>query len=685
MSAPSFRVDRSREACDRAEDFLREGDSARDEQDLDSARFAFAEAAKIARHLKRPDLLTRAALGWGYMGAGAGVGIVDYDLVALIEEALTNVPKESAETAVLLGRLATDLYWSQQRSRAIELGDQALDMARRLGDTKTLLIVLMYREWMLWAPSNLRARLAVATEMIEMADPRDWQLRIRGLEYRVGASLELGDIHQVDEDLLEMANIVRRLPSPTGHLERYNVMRTLMRGEFEDTERWLALELAVAERNPNIFATCLGHKVQLLFEQGRAAEALSILTGASAQAPQIPVIRTAVASISAETGKQIRASSELEYLAADDFARVPEDWNWIGTMALLAEVAVRVNDFERAAILYRLLSPYSDRSVTLGFGEFYYNSVSFYLGMVSTAVAQYDRAEGELETAVRFNQRLGAGVALARTRAAYARMLFRRETNGDHSRAIELLELARRAAQEYGMNGLLLELEQLEQVHLLGVNRSGNLRTHDGIRVQPAAFARDGDMWKAEWLGQSVHLRPMKGFEAIRNLLSRPGDDVPIVELGQIMDLVLGGEAPLDSADRGDAGPMLDAEAKQEYRARLRELHTELDEAREFNDLGRIEEHSRELEYLEGELRRAVGLGGRDRRVSSASERARIRVTNAIRAAIARIEQYSPGLGAHLRASIKTGAICSYRPDPGVAITWQLDLGPIDSLNLPKT
>jgi hypothetical protein len=199
-----------------------------------------------------------------------------------------------------------------------------------------------------------------------------------------------------------------------------------------------------------------------------------------------------------------------------------------------------------------------------------------------------------------------------------------------------------------------------------------------GSAAREAVFARDGDLWQAEWLGRSVHLRPMKGFEAVRYLLSRPGEAVPIVELGQIMDAVVCAEPPLDSAVQGDAGPMLDAEAKQEYRARTRELHSELDEAREFNDLGRIEELFRELEFLEGEMRRAVGLGGRDRRVSSAYERARIRVTNAIRAAIARIEQYRPGLGAHLRASIKTGAVCSYRPDPVVAITWRLDLAPID-------
>ncbi len=219
---------------------------------------------------------------------------------------------------------------------------------------------------------------------------------------------------------------------------------------------------------------------------------------------------------------------------------------------------------------------------------------------------------------------------------------------------------------------------------------SGAKMTIEGGLTNPssvgreAVFARDGQVWKAGWLGQSVYLCPMKGFEAIRYLLSRPGDGVPVVELGQIMDLAFHGEVPLDSC-RGDSGPMLDAEAKQEYRARLRELDSELNEAREFNDVGRIEGLSHELEYLIGELRRAIGLGGRDRRFSSASERTRIRVTNAIRNAITRIEQYRPDLGAHLRASIKTGLVCSYRPVSLVVINWRLDLAPIDPLGLAKT
>lgn len=665
---------------ERAEQLLKTGDFARDARDLDSARDAFSEAAEIARRLKRHDLIRRAALGWGKMGAGAGPGVVDHELISLIEEALSTLQTESAERAVLLGRLAIDLYWSQQRPRAIELGNKAMEIARRLGDTKTLLVVLVYREWMLWSPANLNARLTLASEMVAMADPHDWEVRLRAHEYRLGALLELGDIHQVDEEIAAIANVVRRFRSSTGHLERFNAMRALMRGEFDDAERWLSLELAVAERrqDKNIFQTYAGQLVQLLVDRGRAEEVLPLLTGASSQVPQIPVVRMAVAYVCSEIGRLAQARAELQYLAADDFSKVPEDWNWIGTIAHLAEVAVKVRDLERAAILHLMLSPFADRSVTLGWGEIYNNSASFYLAIVSTVLSEFDRAELEFDTAIRFNQKLGAGPALARTNSAYATMLFRRGRADDYSRAIALMDNARHAAQEYGMHGLLRAFGEIEEIARLHCVSGESRQTNLGSAGQGAVFARYGDLWKAEWLGQSVYLRPMKGFEAIRYLLSRPGDDVPIVELGQMMDA--SGEAvPLDSSVRGDAGPMLDAEAKQEYRARLRELHSELDQAREFNDLGRIEELSRELEYLEAELRRAVGLGGRDRRVSSASERARIRVTNAIRAAIARIEQYRPDLGAHLRASIKTGATCWYRPDRGVAITWRLEIAAVDS------
>jgi hypothetical protein len=79
-----------------------------------------------------------------------------------------------------------------------------------------------------------------------------------------------------------------------------------------------------------------------------------------------------------------------------------------------------------------------------------------------------------------------------------------------------------------------------------------------------------------------------------------------------------------------------------------------------------------ERDFLARELSRAVGLGGRDRRVGSAAERARASVTRAVRHAMGRIRTHHPRLGAHLEQAIRTGTYCTYLPDPRVPIAWKL-------------
>jgi hypothetical protein len=57
---------------------------------------------------------------------------------------------------------------------------------------------------------------------------------------------------------------------------------------------------------------------------------------------------------------------------------------------------------------------------------------------------------------------------------------------------------------------------------------------------------------------------------------------------------------------------------------------------------------------------------------TSAAERARVNVTRAIRSALARIAKHSPALRRHLETTIRTGAFCSYTPDPGALRVWQI-------------
>ena len=121
---------------------------------------------------------------------------------------------------------------------------------------------------------------------------------------------------------------------------------------------------------------------------------------------------------------------------------------------------------------------------------------------------------------------------------------------------------------------------------------------------------------------------------------------------------------------------MLDAPAKAAYQARLTELGAELEEAEHFHDPARATKARQEMEFLVGELARAVGLGGRDRRAASHAERARLNVTRAIRAAMANLARATPALGRHLTATIRTGRYCAYTPDPRAPIAWERWPGP---------
>lgn len=134
------------------------------------------------------------------------------------------------------------------------------------------------------------------------------------------------------------------------------------------------------------------------------------------------------------------------------------------------------------------------------------------------------------------------------------------------------------------------------------------------------------------------------------------------------MDLAAGGTGPRSAG----SAPVLDAPAVTAYRRRLSDLDAELDSADAAGDARRAARADAERQWLLGELRRATGLGGRSRRASSESERARVNVTRTLRSALDRIAVVAPRVGAHLQASIRTGLACRYDPAPGGPTRWRV-------------
>jgi hypothetical protein len=194
-------------------------------------------------------------------------------------------------------------------------------------------------------------------------------------------------------------------------------------------------------------------------------------------------------------------------------------------------------------------------------------------------------------------------------------------------------------------------------------------------------FRREGEYWTVRYDGSVVRLKDTKGLHQLARLLAHPGREFHATDLEAAQGQgAQPGPAGTRAAaadlgvrpDLGDAGELLDATAKATYKARLDDLRAELEEAERCNDPARAANARAERDFLVGELARAVGLGGRDRRAASHAERARLNATRAIRAAIANLARASPSLGRHLAATIRTGRYCCYTPDPRVPIDWEL-------------
>jgi len=179
-----------------------------------------------------------------------------------------------------------------------------------------------------------------------------------------------------------------------------------------------------------------------------------------------------------------------------------------------------------------------------------------------------------------------------------------------------------------------------------------------------AVLRREGDYWSLEFDDASLRLRDGKGLAYLARLLACPGREILALELAG----VAGGAAP-----DGDAGELLDGDARTAYRARLADLQAELEEAARLNDLALRERCRAEMDVLTAQLSAAVGLGGRARRAGDPNERARQSVTKALRGVIRKVADQHEPLGRYLSNTIRTGTTCCFDPDPGRPASWRIE------------
>jgi hypothetical protein len=641
----------------KAEAWLTLGNAQLRTGDDRAAAEAFSAAAEVGRRRAQPELIARAALGFGAGLAGFEVTLHDRRQVDLLEEAAAQLAEDADLRPLVLARLSVALAFLGSETRRLALADEAIALARQRGDDRALAAALGARCDAVSGPDHIGERLVAANEIIALAHKvGDIPLELLGRRLRAVALLEQRDLISFDAEIDIYARAAERLGDPFygWYPDMWRAMRAHADGQLDEAER-------LAERAASVGASAgsrnapLLRSVLMLFmslDRGDEVSATRHWREVIAWNPEVfgDYSAPVTALIHGRFGRTDRAHAALDRFGAERIDAIPKNQEWLSTVGEAVLAAARIGRQDIARHAYGMLIPYEGVGLFEGIAAMDY-------GVVDRLLALAAGCCGDGEAALRHAERALAGVAdagalvVAHTRADCARALF---AAGDETARTYAAELARRAVEEYeglGLDGLADELRAA-----IPADGDATLSGVAPVGSAPPSLVHDGDTWAFTFDDATVRVKHAKGIADLAVLLSQPGREVHVRALEGLEGT---GSVAVQSSQ-----PRLDDEAVARYRQRLRDLEDELDEAERYADAGRASRLAAERDALVDELTKAFGLGGR-RRAAGADpdERLRKAVSARVKASIDRLETLHTALGRHLRSSVRTGYWCCYEPE----------------------
>ncbi|MFL6204078.1 MAG: ATP-binding protein [Acidimicrobiales bacterium] len=641
----------------RAEAWLGIG-AARLRLDRSDVRQAFDEAVALAEALDRPDLLARAALGFG-IGLGAfEVRLLDQRQIEVLEAAAAALPEDHPLLPLVLARLSVALAFVESAERREELASRAVELARARRDAVVVGHALAARCDVRSGPAHVDERAAAAREIIGLAQrSSDLPLELLGRRLLVVALLEKLDFAGVDAEITAYASAAHALGDAvySWYVPLWRGMRAWQRGEVDAAHRLLREAIDVGMGGGSQNAVVLGSVAQLMVaidarDRAGAEAAMTVMIEAVPNL-LLPYVWLTQALVASRLGALEEARASVAHVSPADVEGLPRDSEWMGALTLVSTAAGLLGDPERAAFVRPLLLEHVGVGAVEGIGAYLHGSPHRYLGLVSAVLGDLDAVRAHVAGAE--HATAGGGALLERlTDLDAARALSR---VGEAEAATRHAARARTCFERLGLVALAEEAAELE-------GRDGSSAGSPAGRSAPEpapTLARQGDAWAVSWAGGLVHVKHAKGVADLAVLLERPGREVHVREL------------------EGTSGPpattqqvALDETAVRQYRQRLTDLEEDLDEAERHGDGERAAVLAIERDALVDQLTTAFGLARQGRRLGSdPDERLRKAVSARIKASIDRLDGLDPALGRHLRASVRTGFWCSYAPERPVAWT----------------
>jgi tetratricopeptide (TPR) repeat protein len=631
--------------------------------DLEGAVGRFVAAAEEAQRSSSPGLLARAALAVGGRFVWARPDRADE--TRLLHAALAALPPDEIPFRVrLLARLSGS---SRDRAGAADRLARcraAVELARQGGvpdDLAYALDALGVAELGAGAPPAQVLQTVAELEQTALAAGNAERL-IEARARRAVGCLDLGDVARAEEEAMAALQLADRL-GQTPHRWYATVAATavaLARGDLARA-RTLATEghqLGALTGRPEALFVHLMQSHAVLREAGLLDEAERLLEGAPALAEVFPPLQVVGAHLAAQRGRDQEARAFLERHLPEAFAGLDDCLHWRYQLALLVELVERLAYRPAVPVLERLLDEGPSANLVSPIIASA-GAVARYRGLLAATDERWRDAERLLEQAVRENRTAGARLQALRSELDLARLHLRRP--GGREEGLALLEEVARTAAALGAAGIAAEAAAVDPAATAPAPSGPGL---------PAIFRREGEYWTIGLAGSSVRLRDARGLQYLAQLLAEPGRELAAMALAGGSAAAVEELAEPGLGAEGDLGPLLDAQARAELRQRLSRLQREIEEA--GPDDPRVARARREAEAIEAELRAAVGLGGRERRIGDPADRARQSVTKAIKAAIARIGDEHEELGRHLRAQVHTGFFCGYEVDRQRPFDWRV-------------
>jgi tetratricopeptide (TPR) repeat protein len=625
--------------------------------DLEPALGLYQEAAELARASADPLTRARAEIG---ANLWASAFVPDLARMRRLEDALDGVPADERRLrAALLGRLTiiggADV---EATERVAEWSAEAVEVARSIGDPVLIAELLLDSVRPATSPAALAAAMVATEEAIRLAERAGRSdLSISGHQRRSGLLLNNGDIGGAGQTLGRAEVLAALLPSPWWRYITLIQRTTLfaLNGSLLAAQTSMREAIAVGSGRvePVVVLGCEAlHQLMLFDLYGRPdprAEEIHRITMDMLKDVPSPVFQ-----VQKGYGAQLFGDPAGVQEVLHRFGSRPEQLlrAWTGDHLLreFGDIVARAGATTYAAPVYRALLPYAGL-LNVGGGHS--------AGLpVDDVLARLALLDGNPAVAVRHAR---DAVALARSMPSPPLLVHCLDHLADavdragDGPAGEAPDDLRSEADALAVSIGVLRPDRPD-----GVVRSAAVAAHP---ARAASMRRDGSGWLLRSPLGEARLPDSPGPGQLARLLRSPGVEVTA------LDLAGRAETPVAS----DLGPALDARAKREYRRRLHLLQAEVDDAEAARDVVRAERAHAEMESLLRELRRAVGLGGRDRPAGSDAERARINVVRSIRRTIAAVGRQAPLLGAHLDDAVRTGRHCLYLPTPDTALSWTVD------------